>query len=87
MNVAKGQYHFEHTQFKRCSYEVKDLIARLLIKDPKKRFTADQAYNHPWIQRELSKVKGQEITLEIAGIKDYLDCQNLKRQTLTLIAS
>jgi len=34
---------------------VKDLISKLLVKDPKKRYTALQAYEHPWIKRQVDE--------------------------------
>jgi serine/threonine protein kinase len=49
-NVLKGEYHFNHDGFKSASMLAKDLIVRLLVKDVSKRFSADEAYNHPWIQ-------------------------------------
>lgn len=55
-NVAKGQFHFNHQPFKDCSKEVKDLISRLLVKDPGKRLNAEEAYNHKWVQQEVKKM-------------------------------
>jgi len=34
---------------------VLDLIQKLIVKEPKLRFTAKQAYEHPWVQRQLKK--------------------------------
>jgi serine/threonine protein kinase len=48
-NVMKGEYHFNHDVFKQVSNEAKDLIAKLLIKDPRLRYSADEAYNHYWV--------------------------------------
>jgi serine/threonine protein kinase len=48
-NVIKGEYHFNHDAFKTVSLQAKDLISRLLIKDVNLRFSAFDAYNHPWI--------------------------------------
>ena len=48
-NVIKGEFHFNHDAFNTVSKECKDLISHLLVKDVNLRFTADQAYNHPWI--------------------------------------
>jgi serine/threonine protein kinase len=33
---------------------VKDLITKLLEKDPKKRLSAKEAMDHPWIHESLS---------------------------------
>lgn len=48
-NVIKGEYHFEHETFKNVSPQAKDLISKLLVKDVSKRFSAQEAYNHPWV--------------------------------------
>ena len=50
-NVIKAEYHFEYDAFKHVSDSAKDLISHLLVKDVEKRFTADEAYNHNWIQK------------------------------------
>jgi serine/threonine protein kinase len=48
-NVIKGEYHFNHDAFKGVSHFAKDLITRLLVKDVSARYSANDAYNHPWI--------------------------------------
>ena len=48
-NVLRGEYHFHHEAFKNVSDEGKDLIMRLLVKDASNRYTATEAFNHPWI--------------------------------------
>jgi serine/threonine protein kinase len=48
-NVLNGEYHFNHEPFKNVSDQAKDLIKHLLVKDVKKRYSATDAYSHPWI--------------------------------------
>lgn len=48
-NVLAGEYHFNHDGFKNVSNEVKDLIGHLLVRDVDKRYSAEEAYNHPWV--------------------------------------
>ena len=53
------------------------------------RFTSEEAFNHPWIQRQREKEE-QELIIPVDVIKNmtsYIDSQNFKRTTLTLIAS
>ena len=57
-NVLKGDFHFNHESFKNVSEECKDLICHLLEKDVNKRFTAEDAFNHPWIQKNLKSSGG-----------------------------
>jgi serine/threonine protein kinase len=49
-NVMKGEYHYNHEPFLNVSKEAKDLISKLLVIDVNKRLSAEEAYNHPWIQ-------------------------------------
>lgn len=49
-NVLKAEYHFDYDAFKCVSDQAKDLISHLLVKDVNKRFSADDAFNHVWIQ-------------------------------------
>ena len=44
----KGEYHFNHPAFSKVSDECKDLIKRCLVKDFKKRITAQEALKHPF---------------------------------------
>jgi calcium-dependent protein kinase len=39
--IKNAKYHFDHDEFKSCSPEVKDLISKLLVVDPKDRLTAN----------------------------------------------
>ncbi|KAJ3086791.1 hypothetical protein HK102_012458 [Quaeritorhiza haematococci] len=48
--IKKGKYQFQSPWWDGISKEAKDLIQRLLTVDPQKRYTADQALNHPWMK-------------------------------------
>ncbi len=53
--IFHGAFTFDHPQFYKASYEVKDLISKLLTRNPNERYTAYQAYQHPWIQRVVDE--------------------------------
>ena len=55
MSIKKGIYTLDREPFHKCSNEAKDLISKLLVKDPTKRYTALKAYEHPWVKRQISK--------------------------------
>lgn len=87
-SVLKGLYTFNLKPFKMCSDEVKDLIAKLLVKKPHKRYTASQAYNHPWVQQQVDEesrniVISSEVISNLAKYKEY---KNLKKTVLYMIA-
>ena len=48
-NVLKAEFHYNHEPFKNVSSQAKDLINKLLVKDVSKRYSAAEAYGHPWI--------------------------------------
>jgi hypothetical protein len=53
------------------------------------RFTAEEAFNHPWIQRQRKKEESEIVidTNVLSNMKNYMETINFKRTTLTLIAS
>lgn len=50
-SIKKGIYTLDREPFYKCSNEAKDLISKLLVKDPQKRYTALKAYEHPWTKK------------------------------------
>ena len=42
IHILSDIYHFEHVEFKSCSPLVLDLVTKLLVVDPKKRFSAEE---------------------------------------------
>ena len=53
--IQNAKYHFDHKEFKDCSADALDLIRRLLIVDPKKRFSSSEALKHDWFTKSDSK--------------------------------
>lgn len=49
---AKGVYSFAAPQWDQVSDTAKDLISRMLVIDPRKRITAQEALSHDWVQIE-----------------------------------
>ncbi|CAG9465498.1 unnamed protein product [Pedinophyceae sp. YPF-701] len=48
-NITRAKVPFPDDLWGRVSPEAKDLVSRLLRKDPRERLTARQALEHPWI--------------------------------------
>jgi serine/threonine protein kinase len=49
LNIRFGEVSFEYPTWARVSSEAKDLIRRLLNKDPALRPSAEDVLNHPWL--------------------------------------
>ena len=45
-----NDWHWRSPEFDNVSKECKDLIKKLLVKSPKKRYTADKALKHKWFR-------------------------------------
>lgn len=48
-NVIKGDFHFNHEPFSRHSGQAKEFLQCLIKKEVNERFSAQQAFSHPWI--------------------------------------
>jgi len=48
--IMKADFDFPEPYWSDISTEAKDLISKMLVVDPKERYTATQALRHPWIQ-------------------------------------
>ncbi|XP_066152655.1 MAP kinase-interacting serine/threonine-protein kinase 1 isoform X2 [Euwallacea fornicatus] len=49
-SIQEGRYDFPEPEWANISPEAKDLIANLLIKDARKRLSAQQVLEHPWLK-------------------------------------
>lgn len=55
--VVAGKFDFpEHKVWGNISAEAKDLITKLIVPEPSKRLTAEQALNHPWMKTNADVV-------------------------------
>lgn len=88
-NVMQGKFDFSASNWALVSDEAKDLISKLLERQADIRLTAQEAFNHPWIQRQRKRLENEvQIGLEVVkNMQNYMETINFKRTTLTLIAS
>jgi serine/threonine protein kinase len=49
--ITSGKFDFNHKEFNLTSEECKDLIKKMLVKDPRKRITCKDALNHVWFHK------------------------------------
>jgi serine/threonine protein kinase len=45
-----AEYEFHEPEWTRISSEAKDLVSKMLVRDPKKRITPQLALEHPWLR-------------------------------------
>lgn len=88
-SVMKGEYNFDYPAFESASDEVKEFISRCLEKDVSKRFSAADAYDHAWIQKQWEEtVKDFVIPEDVPqNIQNFMHAVNFKKTAITFIAS
>ncbi len=85
-NVISGEYHFRHDAFSNVSDVGKDLINKLLVKDYEVRFSAKEAYEHPWIQMAEKHAQFKIADDVYDNMKEFVDASKFKKTALTYMA-
>jgi len=52
--ILKADYEFHDPWWNEVSDSAKDLVTKLLVLDPRKRLSSDQALSHPWLRSHAS---------------------------------
>jgi MAP kinase interacting serine/threonine kinase len=60
--IQNGVYHFPEREWGEISAEARDLVEHLLVRDPRRRYTADQVLAHPWLSQQASLPRSQLAT-------------------------
>ncbi|KAJ8379413.1 hypothetical protein SKAU_G00001910 [Synaphobranchus kaupii] len=55
--ITQGCYRFIPSNWAKVSEQAKDLVKKLLVVDPKKRLTVEEALQHPWMQASDEQMK------------------------------
>ncbi|XP_017542341.1 calcium/calmodulin-dependent protein kinase IGa [Pygocentrus nattereri] len=55
--IMRAEYAFHSPYWDNISESAKDFIRNMLEKNPKKRFTSEQALRHPWIKGETARTQ------------------------------
>jgi len=89
--VKLGKFSFQDAVWSQVSDEAKDFITQLLTKDQDKRPSAEEALQHPWIQKvnELQKSNlNQDVALgALKNLQNFNAQSKLKQATYAFIAS
>jgi len=84
--IKSKEIKFNHKEFNSISYPAKNLISRLLEKDPKKRITMTEALDHPWITN-LNKHEHHEIDRSVlTRLAEYKETDRFKKEALGIMA-
>ncbi|CAD8059270.1 unnamed protein product [Paramecium sonneborni] len=83
-NIKSGKYNFNSKEFQGLSFEAQALIKSMLQLDPKKRPSASEILNDPWIKE---KAKEDKISLEVMNdLGKFHNESNMRAAIMQLIA-
>ncbi|KAB2007223.1 hypothetical protein ERO13_D10G012500v2 [Gossypium hirsutum] len=84
--ISEGKLDFESQPWPSISETAKDLVRKMLTKDPKKRFTSAQVLEHPWM-REDGEASDKPIgSAVLSRLKQFRAMNKLKKLALKVIA-
>ncbi|XP_062203269.1 calcium-dependent protein kinase 27-like [Phragmites australis] len=84
--VLHGSLDFESDPWPGVSENAKDLLRKVLVRDPKKRLTAHQVLCHPWLQMIGSAPDKPLDSAVLSRLKQFSAMNKLKKMALRVIA-
>lgn len=89
-NISRGVYDVKILDKQKCSNEVKDLIKKLLVLDPRRRMSLEAAMEHPWItMHHANNDKDLKSTFDdgiIDSIRSFATNNPLQKEILFYLA-
>jgi serine/threonine protein kinase len=82
--IISGKFEFPEPYWSKISENAKDLIRKLLVVNPNKRFTAKQALDHPWIKDINANV---HLSTTLEQLKKFNAKKRWKKGINTVIAA
>ncbi|XP_074559210.1 calcium-dependent protein kinase 2-like [Curcuma longa] len=83
--ILRGHIDFESDPWPSISYRAKDLVRRMLTQDPKKRITAAEILEHPWLREGEASDKPIDSAV-LTRMKQFRAMNKLKKLALKVIA-
>jgi len=85
-SVKRGQFKFEKDLWKDYSQEIQEFIKCMLVMDPKKRPTAAELQQHPWINHNTSITEVPLTTTVMTNLRSFRARDRLQKTALTVMA-
>lgn len=85
--VKRGKYSLSGPRWEGVSEEAKSFIRHLLIYNPAKRWSAEQALQHPWLAGVKHALEDMPLPSDVVpGLRRFARLQGWKRATLEAVA-
>ena len=79
-NIVMGKFDFDEDQWEDVSPDGKAFVSRLLVVDPAKRMTAENASKHLWMQLDYSFLQKRNLENASERIKVFYEKQQIHKQ-------
>jgi calcium/calmodulin-dependent protein kinase I len=77
--IKHGKYTFDPTDWGKISPGAKDLVSKILVVDPAKRFTAQQILDHPWMKLDAALLPELVLTSQQEKLRRFNARRRLKK--------
>ncbi|XP_038559220.1 serine/threonine-protein kinase Chk2 [Micropterus salmoides] len=68
--IIRGEFTMVPSKWRHISDQAKDMVRKLLVVDPSKRMTIEEALQHPWLQDQEMLEKAQRLMYPPADVPD-----------------
>ncbi|NWV13416.1 CHK2 kinase, partial [Ptilonorhynchus violaceus] len=79
--ITRGKYTFIAKEWKHVSDMALDLVKKLLVVDPSKRLTTEEALEHPWLQDEDMKSMFQQLLAQTCASMNPPETSKMRTTT------
>ena len=84
--ICKGAYAFHDKYWSGVSAEAKDLISRMLTVNALDRITAEQALQHPWLQKSDAQLEQSALGGALGELKKFQAGKKLRAGVKAVMA-
>lgn len=84
--ILSGKWGFKSTSWNDVSFEAKDIIKKMLVLDPEKRFTIEQALCHDWMTMDIKRKASIKLTRAQKKMEENFSSKRFKRSVNKIIA-
>jgi len=86
--IIRGNFRMDDDEWAEISNECKDLVLKLLQKNPRKRITASQALSHPWIVGQNVAYSPKKLNTRswVDNVHTFTKFAKLKQTAIEMIA-
>lgn len=91
MQIKTSKVEFDSYEWNHVSQKAKDLVLKMLNRDVKKRLSAEDVLNHPWLQATVEELKRMETISHknqqkaLSNIKNFYKQDKLQQATVAYI--